>query len=283
MNFTRVVPTQSRWLAGFTPVRLGWRRAREVPATGIPGPRDRKRNGTIVSVLVHALILLLFVLQASQPHTDPNLKPLSLGAGGPGPVGGGGGGNQGTGGVRFIQIAPPPKPITPPVTPLPVVEPPKPPEPVLPQIEMPKLAEQKVAVQIQSPIVGIGGGTGNDGTKGNGPGTGGGIGSGIGTGNGSGLGPGTGGGNTLIHPPTMTELFIPPLPLPKSVKGSEVLAEFDVDSTGRVISYHFTPTKDRGYDKKLDEVLKGFRFRPGTTMQGVPVRAKAQITLSLGG
>ena len=81
----------------------------------------------------------------------------------------------------------------------------------------------------------------------------------------------------------MTELFIPPLPLPSSVKGSEVLAEFDVDSTGKVISYHFTPTRDRGYNKKLDEVLKGFKFRPGTTMQGVPVRAKGADDSEFGG
>lgn len=277
-----MMPSRSRWLEGSAPARQAWHRSREVPATEIPASRDRKRNGTIVSVLVHALILFLFILQASAPHTDPNLKPLSLGAGGAGPVGGGGGGNQGTGGVRFIQIAPPPKPVTPQSTPPPIVVPPKPPEPVLPQIEMPKLAEQRVEVKILSPIVGLGGGTGIDGTKGNGPGTGGGIGSGIGTGNGSALGPGTGGGHQLIHAPTMTELFIPPLPLPSSVKGSEILAEFDVDSTGKVISYTFTPTRDRSYNRKLDEVLKGFKFRPGTTMQGVPVRAKAQMTLSLG-
>jgi hypothetical protein len=280
MDFVHLMPTRSRSVAGSRPAGHGWQRAREVPATGIPGSRERNRNGTIVSFLVHALILLFFVWQASLPHTDPNLKRLDLGAGGPGPAGGGGGGNRGTGGIRFVQVAPPP-PIAPPVT-LPVIVPPKVPEPVLPQIEMPKFAEQRVAVQIQSPIVGLGGGTGNDGTRGNGPGTGGGIGSGIGTGNGSAVGPGTGGGNQLIHAPTMTELFIPPLPLPSSVKGSEILAEFDVDSTGKVLSYKFTPTRDGGYNKKLDAVLKGFKFRPGTTMQGVPVRAKAQMTLSLG-
>jgi periplasmic protein TonB len=283
MNYTHVVPTQSRRLAGFTPVRLGWHRAREVPATGIPGPRDRRRNGTIISFLFHAL-LLLFLFQSPALHIDPNLKPLNLGAGGPGPVGGGGGGNRGTGGVRYIQVAPPPKPVAPPVTPLPVIVPPKPPEPVLPQLEIPKLAQEaKMLVKIQSPIIGLGGGTGIDGTKGNGPGTGGGIGSGLGTGNGSAVGPGTGGGNTDIHAPTMTELFIPPLPLPSGVKGSQVLAEFDVDETGKVLSFKFTPTKDRGYNKKLEEVLKGFKFRPGTTMQGVPVRAKFQMTLSLSG
>jgi periplasmic protein TonB len=281
MNFVNMMPTRSRPLAGSTPGRQAWHRSREVPATTIPESRERRRSGTIFSVVVHALILFLFLVYESLPHTDSNLKRLDLGAGGAGPVGGGGGGNGGTGGVRYIQVAPP-EPVAPPVAPPPVIEPPKAPEPVLPTIEMPKVAEHKVDVKVQSPIVGLGGGTGIDGTKGNGPGSGGGIGSGIGTGNGSAVGPGTGGGNQLIHAPTMTELFIPPLPLPSSVKGSEILAEFDVDSTGKVLSYKFTPTRDRGYNKKLDEVLKGFKFRPGTTMQGVPVRAKAQMTLSLG-
>lgn len=277
MNFTNLVPARPRPLAPLAATRRVWHRQREVPATDIPPTRERKRSGTVASLLFHAL-LFLYLLQTPL-HTNPNLKLLSLGAGGAGPAGGGGGGTRGTGGVRYVQIAPP-KPVTPPATP-PVVEPPKPPEPVLPVFEMPTLA-QETKVKIQSPIVGLGGGIGNDGTKGNGPGSGGGIGSGIGTGNGSAVGPGTGGGNQLIHAPTLTELFIPPFPLPSSVKGSEILAEFDVDSTGRVISYTFTPTKDRGYNKKLDEVLKAFKFRPGTTLQGVPVRAKTQMTLSLG-
>jgi len=282
------LPTQSRWLARSSPARSsparhGWRRARGVPATGIPGSRDRQRNGTILSLLFHGL-LLLFLLAPGPLHTDPNLKPLESGAGGPGPAGGGGGGNRGTGGVRYIELAPPPKPVVAPLTPLPVFEPPKLPEVVLPPLEMPKLAQEaKVEVKIQSPILGIGGGTGNDKTGGNGPGLGGGVGSGVGTGNGSSIGPGTGGGNTAIHAPMMTELFIPPLPLPSGVRGSQILAEFDVSEDGKVLSFKFTPTKDRGYNRRLEEVLKSFRFRPGTTMQGVPVRAKAQITLTLGG
>lgn len=283
MNFTDLVPVRSRPLAAAdaaAPARPVWHRPSEVPATDIPLSQERKRGGTIVSVVVHGLLLLLF-LQSAALHTDPNLKPIEQGAGGPGPVGGGGGGNRGTGGVEYIQLAPPPKPVEPPVTP--VVAPPKPPEEVvLPPLEMPKVAQEtKVDVKVQTPVVGIGGGSGTDGTKGNGPGAGGGIGSGIGTGNGSAVGPGTGGGNTGIHAPTMTEMLIPPLPTPAGLKGLKLLVIFDVDSTGKVLSFVFTPTKDGGYNKRLEEVFRAYKFRPGTTMQGVPVRAKVQIEMTL--
>jgi hypothetical protein len=76
-------------------------------------------------------------------------------------------------------------------------------------------------------------------------------------------------------------MFIPPLPVPDKVRGAKIIAEFDVDSTGRVLAYDFTPTKDGGYNKRLNEVLRGFRFRAGTTPQGRPLRMKTQISLFL--
>jgi len=122
-----------------------------------------------------------------------------------------------------------------------------------------------------------GGGTGSDGTAGTGPGTGGGAGTGIGTGRGSGVGPGTGGGVQANYPPSPTELFIPPLPMPDKVRGFHLVAEYDVDSTGKVLGFNFTPTRDGGYNSRLKDVLKSFKFRPGTTPEGIPIRMKAQI------
>jgi periplasmic protein TonB len=280
MSFTRPVPTQSQRRDGSTLPRRDWRRPSESPATTIPGPREGRKTGTVVSLIVHALLLLLFLLPPAL-NTDPTLKEEALGGGGPGPAGGGGGGTSGTGGVRYVQLAPPPKPVPPPVpTPQPIVEPPKPiPEPVIPPLEMPKLAEQpKVEIKVQSPVIGIGGGTGTDGTTGNGPGVGGGVGSGIGTGRGSGVGPGTGGGGLENYPPSPTELFIPPMPVPSSVRGFHLIVNFDVDETGKIVGMPvFTPSKDGGYNRKLQDYLKTFKFRPGTTRDGKPIRARYQL------
>ncbi|MFN4772563.1 MAG: hypothetical protein ACK5N1_11095, partial [Gemmatimonas sp.] len=123
-------------------------------------------------------------------------------------------------------------------------------------------------------------GTGNDGSGGTGPGSGGGVGSGVGTGRGSGVGAGTGGGPGTVYPPAPTELFLPPLPVPNKAKGTIVVV-FDVDSTGKVLDLQFSPTKDGAYNRKLREALVAIRFRPAVNAQGVPVRARAEITYSL--
>jgi len=111
-------------------------------------------------------------------------------------------------------------------------------------------------------------------------GTGGGTGSGAGTGQGSSAGAGTGGGPGSVYPPAPTELFLPPLPVPNKARGTIVVV-FDVDSTGRVLDLDFTPTRDGAYNRKLREALVSMRFRPATTAQGVPVRARTEITYSL--
>ena len=267
-------------------------RRRELPALGLPRAREDRRAGALLSVLLHVLIVMLLVTPFAVHHA---IVEVEQGAGGPGPAGGGGGGHGGTGGVQtpreqlqFIQVAPPaavapvppPEQIIPP-TPVPPPEPvkveptptpiPQPPVAVAPVIKVPEVAATP----------GVGGGTGHDGTNGSGPGTGGGVGTGIGTGRGSGVGPGTGGGNQANYPPRVLELFIPPMPVPDKARRSHVVAEFDVDSTGRVLSFDFTPTKDGDYNKRLREVFRGFRFRPGTTPDGRPLRMKAQLTIEL--
>jgi hypothetical protein len=72
------------------------------------------------------------------------------------------------------------------------------------------------------------------------------------------------------------------MPIPRGAAG-ELLVEFDVDSTGKVINFVFEPTKDGNYNKKLRERLSSTKFRPGVSATGIPVRAKAQITISLSG
>ncbi|MDB4876348.1 MAG: hypothetical protein JWM41_2794 [Gemmatimonadetes bacterium] len=265
-------------------------RRRPLPATGLPVAREDRRGWWLLSLLLHVLLLVLLITPLAT-HEGIVIEKAQ-GAGGLGPAGGGGGGNRGTGGVRekvaYVQVAPPPKPaVQPPVVPPPVVVPV--PQPVIPPPQAitpppqptpavkPETKPDAAKVEAVAPVPGTGGGTGRDGTAGSGPGTGGGVGSGIGTGRGSGIGPGTGGGVQANFPPTPTELFIPPLPMPSKVRGFHLIAEYDVDESGKVVDFTFTPTRDGGYNKRLEEVLKSFKFRPGTKPDGTPIRMKAQI------
>jgi periplasmic protein TonB len=252
------------------------RRPYRVPL-GIPKGREDWRIGSGVSLLLHISIIVLLLMPLA---VSGDIREMAQGAGGAGPAGGGGGGTRGTGAMRaemlrFVRVEPPPPAPTPQVKVVPPVTPP-PPEPPTPQpqIETPKLPTPSVTS-------GTGGGTGSDNTTGSGPGSGGGVGSGIGTGKGSAVGPGTGGGNQANYPPTPIEMFIPPLPVPASVRGFHLIAEFDVDEKGKVVGMTFTETRDRGYNRRVAEVLKGFRFRPGTTPDGTPIRMKAQVTIDL--
>src|SRR5262245_45365495 len=244
-------------------------KARALPALRLPAWREKRRASALASVLLHALILAL-VLYAPEESHEALVIERPQGAGGPGPAGGGGGGRRGTGGVtqriHFIRVAPQPaQPATvpPPVvvpTPKPIVPPP---EPVKPQEPVPEANPEIKEIKIDAPPVamiasvvpGVGGGSGRDGTIGSGPGSGGGVGTGIGTGRGSGVGPGTGGGNEANYPPTPTELFIPPLPMPDKVRGFHLVAEYDIDETGKIVGFNFTPTRDKGYNDRLREVL----------------------------
>jgi len=246
---------------------------------GMPKGREDWRIGSATSLLIHIVVLFL-ILTPIALGTD--LIELPQGAGGPGPAGGGGGGNRGTGApkeaVQYVKVAaePPPAAIVKP----PEVKPVTPPPPT-PKIEAPQPQLQPLKVPELPIPVGTGGGTGADVSGGSGPGSGGGVGSGIGTGRGSAIGPGTGGGGEANYPPTPTEIFIPPMPVPNSVKGHHLIAEFDVDETGKVLSMTFNETRDGGYNRRLREVLRNYRFRPGTKPDGTPIRMKAQVVVDL--
>jgi hypothetical protein len=65
--------------------------------------------------------------------------------------------------------------------------------------------------------------------------------------------------------------------MPDKVRGFHLVAEYDIDETGRILGFEFTRTRDGDYNKRLQEVLRSFRFRPGTRPDGTPIRMKAQI------
>jgi hypothetical protein len=267
-----------------------FKRRRELPALALPRAREDRRVSALLSLALHVLAVMLLVTPFAVHHA---IVEQVQGAGGLGPAGGGGGGHGGTGGVteqmerlQFIQVAPqqpaaqaqqPLEQVVPPTTPVPPPEPVK----VEPTPTPPIEAKLQVAAPAKLPDVaatpGVGGGSGHDGTNGAGPGSGGGVGTGIGTGRGAGVGPGTGGGNQANYPPQPIEFFLPPLPAPDKVRGFHLVAEFDVDETGRVRGFDFTPTKDGDYNKRLAEVLRNMRYRAGTRPDGTPIRMKAQI------
>ena len=252
---------------------------------GMPLRDEGRRQGVIVSVLVHAIIIALLLMPIVFARTV--VARMEQGAGGAGPAGGGGGGRGGITGpresLRFVRVAPEPvpTPTTLPPLPTPVVPVIKPPVPQLPPpTAAPVKAPEEAAVPAPVTAVaatGTGPGTGRDGTTGNGPGSGGGVGSGIGAGRGSGVGPGTGGGVQANYPPQPIEFFLPPLPPPSSVRGFRFIAEFDVDSTGRVLDFKFSETRDGDYNRRISSVLRSMRFRPGTRPDGSPLRMKAQV------
>lgn len=262
---------------------------RRLPALALPRSREDRRASAILSIAVHVLVVMLLVTPFAVHHA---IVEQEQGAGGPGPAGGGGGGHGGTGGaveqserLQFIRVAPqsPTPPAEPPLEQVVPPTPVPPPQPVKvePTPTPPVEAKIEVTAPAKIPDVaatpGVGGGTGHDGTNGTGPGTGGGVGTGIGTGRGAGVGPGTGGGNQANYPPQPIEFFLPPLPAPDKVRGFHLVAEFDVDETGRVRGFDFTPTRDGDYNKRLADVLRNMRFRAGTRPDGTPIRMKAQI------
>jgi protein TonB len=234
----------------------------------MPVSRPRSRVETAVSILIHVAIIW-FALRA--PSYIGEVIPVEQGAGGPGPAGGGGGFRAEI--IQYVEVRPAPPPQAKPTlvfTP-PEIKPVPPPE-----VEPPKL--EPIAMPAV-PSAGVT--TSADPNGGSGPGTGGGVGTGVGTGKGSSVGPGTGGGDQPNFPPQPTEMFIPPLPVPASVRGTRVIAEFDVDEKGKVLGMTFTGTNDRGYNRRLRDVLNTFRFRPGHRPDGTPVRMKAQVSIDL--
>lgn len=200
----------------------------------------------------------------------------AMGGGGPGPAGGGGGGINGPGSraerVEFVRVRSDPTAMP---KPQPLAVPPvKPPEPK-PRVESPVTPAPPVT---SSPLTtNSGEGTGNAGTEGAGPGTGGGVGSGVGTGRGSSVGPGTGGGPGKDYPPTLRDLFIPPLPAPDRIKPYHLTAWFDVDEKGNAKLIAFNPSRDGGYNRRLNDVLRSLRFRPGVRADGTPMRDTVDV------
>ncbi|MFZ5623928.1 MAG: TonB family protein, partial [Gemmatimonadota bacterium] len=109
-----------------------------------------------------------------------------------------------------------------------------------------------------------------------GGGTGGGTGPGTGTGRG--LGTGTGGGRAM--PPEPRQLILPPLEVPKELRGRSVFVTFHVDADGRVTAVDVNPPiSNGGFARRFDEVMRNYRFRPARSAEGVAVPGTTVVTV----
>jgi hypothetical protein len=230
-----------------------------VPAWVLPRRRERSPRSIALSVIVHAAIIIAVVWRTS--------TMLSEGGGwGPGPAGGGGGGGPARRFVTLPAYAAPPPPAAPtpelpavPIVPIPTAE-------VLP---LPDLARIDVPQTQPSQAEGTTGGTGS------GPGSGGGRGGGTGTGVGPGQGPGTGGDGSYILPAHPRGVILPP----ECAKGS-FRVRFWVAADGRVTDIGFQPLpREVACRRDFEARMRGYRFDPAKTLDGVPVASVFQISI----
>jgi hypothetical protein len=228
----------------------------------LPLPRRREGSAAALSFIAHLTIAIVVLWRGAALFQ-------AGGGGGTGPRGGGGGGGRPA--ISWFalpavstpeQHAMPPAPaVTVPTAAVPL------PEPVRLEVPPP-------AFEITPPAA-VGTGAGTAGGAGQGPGTGGGQGSGTGTGVGSDTGPGTGGDPNAIRLAQVKGLIIPP----DCARGS-ITARFWISASGVVSRVEVDPLpKSSDCRNELLTKLKGYKFSPATTPDGVPVASVYQIQL----
>ena len=238
-----------------------------------PNPFERRHSpaALVVSLIVHGglvAVVLTGVLKMAPVGTVSALPGLVSNT-----RGGGGGGVE----MRYVALG---TPAAPPAVPAPVVPPPL----LVAPVEAPEvLPEPAPATQLVAAPdslataggAGVGGGAG----PGSGGGTGGGTGTGRGTGTGSGTGAGSGGEEGRAIPPEPRQMIIPP-EFPPSMRGWRIAVIFDVSADGRVRQVEFDPSvPDRGYARRLEAVMRDYRFHPARNAEGREVAGVARVVL----
>lgn len=241
--------------------------------TIVPPPRRRSFGGLTVSVLLHALLILLIISPWFRNYHLFSAEGSDL----PGTGGGGG-----TSGAQYIALpalrpaaTPPPAvhvetPVVPPPVVTPTVIPPPTPAP-----------DTIVQPQPQTSATDANGGAAG-GAAGTGGGAGGGNGGGQGLGTGGGAGPGTGGGERG-RPPGLKGFPIPPMDgTPKALRGKELLVRCYVNMDGKVDRFETDPPiTDGGFRARLADVIAGYKFTPARDSTGRAVAGVAVVTLTL--
>ena len=251
-------------------------RRRDAQPIGLGVPADRRSPaGGVLAFLLHLAILFLLIRVAPLRNLD-----YQESVGDRAKTSGGGGGG---GGVRIIALPAPAEaaPVRPPVVPPPVPPPVPVPTPVVKAPDPVVVAAPPDTIRPAAPPVsGSGTGTGSGTGPGSGTGTGSGNGSGDGSGNGSGKGPGGGGGGTA-RPPEPRQLILPPPEIPKTLRGVTISVTFMVGPEGRVESVRFSPEpEDRGFARKLEDIMRNYRFRPARGPDGLPVAGTIRVDLT---
>lgn len=237
-----------------------------LPGLRLPQRHQREWGSAVLAFLVHAGIVALALW--------PTKLLLDRGAGrGPGPRGGGGGGGRSVDFVTLPAAEPAAQPEEKAPDATPVVVPPPTITPDFPPIE--DLARIAVPPPRDPRAVPAGMGNGATGGPGSGPGSGGGQGSGEGTGVGADRGAGTGGDGSYILRATPRGVILPP----QCAKGRYV-TRFWVAVDGRVTDVAIEPLPRDGACRRDFEVrLRGYRFDPAKTRDGMPVASIFEIQI----
>lgn len=249
---------------------------------GLGVPRSRTGRGSaLLAFLLHVGLIALILRVAPLRNLD---YQESMGAGGSTEAGGGGGGG---GAIRIVAL--PGLAARPEAAPVPQVPPPPPPPAVVEPVPLP--APEPVTLPPPPPdsipaaggskASGQGTGSGTGSGSGTGTGTGSGSGSGNGSGTGSGNGPGSGGGTGGARPPAPRQLILPPAEIPKAMRGLTLEVTFLIGPEGRVDDVLIDPEPaDRGFARKLEDVLRDYRFRPARDSTGTPVAGRFRVALT---
>ena len=237
-------------------------------------------RNTILSAVVHVLVIGLLVWGGKKTFIDANKGPGAfLGRGG----GGGGGGIRAYAiyNVRTMTTSPPPAPAPKPVV-MPTVVPPTIPIPTPQPTPTPPPAPVPPAAPAATPGTGTGTGAGPGTGPGAGSGTGGGTGSGVGTGTGNDSGPGGGGGT--VFPPQPQSILLAPTPVPRELQGRELTITFQLNERGEVLNVDVDPPiRDRSFRNEFFDRLKRYAFSPALTRDGRPVAVSFQMKYTLPG
>ncbi len=236
-----------------------------LPGLRLPLRPRRLGPGAAFSTLIHALIVVLLVVQGRELLDRA-----------PGPSGGGG--SDGATLNFFTVPARGPAavdlPVSPPVSvsDLPVLRQVK---LDLPPLELPH------ATLPAPPAAGLPGAVG---MLGQGPGAGAGPGLGIGAGAGPDVGPGTGGEGGYIFVASPRTAILPPLAkVPGSVAGRTYRVRFWVAADGRVTRVEVDPPiAEARYGREFQQRMLAYRFYPARTRDGRTVASVVTVPLRIG-